>query len=190
MSGYKDLRTLRADSQSLALCLLFPSVSLRGLQKKAAVEISLLAMACVVECYNPALAPSSAANLIAIPESLRTKFGIAAPETVLVSPRALHSLSHDLCSSEHSLHSSSGSTVEAAEYDGASPRNTAAAGVSTRAEPSSPPPRNAEQLGRPSAVLAERIHDSMRQREAALPPVQLASPQLHKRCVFSAAAAL
>lgn len=145
-------------------------------------------MACVVECYNPTLAPSSAANLLMIPESLRAKLSVAGPETVLVSPRAFHSaLSQDLCSSEHSLHSSSGSTTaetaDARRSPSPPPSGTAGA-VATRAEPSSPPPSNAEQLGRPSAALAECIHSTMRQREAALPPVQLASPQLHKRYVM------
>ena len=150
-------------------------------------------MACVVECYNPALAPSSVADLLMIPESLRAKLSVAAAgptTTVSVSPGAFHSaLSQDLCSSEHSLHSSSGSTTTvgaAADVRGtwSSPPSGAALGaVATRAEPSSPPPSNAEQLGRPSAALAECIHNTMRQREAALPPVQLASPQLHKRYV-------
>ena len=137
-------------------------------------------MACIVESYNPALAPSSAS--IAIPESLRAKLGVAAPETLFVSPRALHSLalSQDLCSSEHSLHSSSSSTVEAV---GSSPRRVV--GIATRAEPSSHPPtaEQLSQLGRPSAALAAHIHRSMRQREESLPSLQLASPQLHKRCV-------
>ena len=136
-------------------------------------------MACIVESYNPALAPSSAS--IAIPESLRAKLGA---ETLFVSPRALHSLalSQDLCSPEHSLHSSSSSTVEAVET---SPGRLV--GIATRAEPS-PHPCTAErlsQLGRPSAALAAHIHLSMRQREEALPSLQLASPQLHKRCVNS-----
>ena len=141
-------------------------------------------MACVVECYNPALAPSSAANRIAIPEfeSLR---GVAVPEMVFVSPRALHSLSQDLCSSEHSLHSSSSSTVDVATSP--APPAPPLASIATRAEPSSPrrPTEQPSQLGRPSVVLATHIHNSMRQREAALPPLQLASPQLHKRCVCS-----
>ena len=157
-------------------------------------------MACVVECYNPALAPSSgsstATNLVLLPESLRTKLTAASEpgSAVLVSPRALRELSKDLCSSEHSLHSGSSSTADVGTSP--PPREAASAtatdgggggGIATRAEPSSPRPpplQNAiEQLGRPSASLAERIHDSMRQREAALPTVQLASPQLHKRCV-------
>ena len=150
-------------------------------------------MACVVECYNPALAPTSsaAANTLALlPESLRAT--LTAQESIMVSPRSLHSLSQDLCSSEVSLHSSSDSTVDVGtSYS--PPRNYAPAatvvtggggGIATRAEPSSSSPLSqAEQLGRPSVSLAERIHDSMCQREAALPPVQLASPQLHKRCV-------
>ena len=137
-------------------------------------------MACIVESYHPSLAPSSAS--ITIPESLRAKLGVAAPETLFVSPRALHSLamSQDLCSSEHSLYSSPSSAVEAV---GSSPRR--AVGIATRAEPSSHPctAEQLSQLGRPSAALAAHIHRSMRQREEALPSLQLASPQLHKRCV-------
>lgn len=143
-------------------------------------------MACIVESYNPALAPSGAS--ITIPESLRAKFGVAASETLFMSPRAIHSLSQDLCSSEHSLRSSSGSAVAAVGTSPAPP----VVSTATRAEPSSPS-SNAEQLnqlGRPSAVLATHIHRSMRQREAALPSLQLASPQLHKRCALLAAVIL
>ena len=147
-------------------------------------------MACVVECYNPALAPTSSAaanTLDLLPESLRAT--LTAQESIMVSPRSLYSLSQDLCSSEVSLHSSSDSTVDVGTSyspprDSARAATVVTGGIATRAEPSSSSPLSqAEQLGRPSVSLAERIHDSMCQREAALPPVQLASPQLHKRCV-------
>ena len=133
-------------------------------------------MACIVECYNPALASCSAS--IAVPESLRAKLGVSAPETLFVSPRAFHSLSQDLCSSEHSLHSSASSTVESVAT---SPQRLAS--IATRAEPSSLSQTSEQlsQLGRPSADLAAHIHRSMRQRESALPSLQLVSPQLHKR---------
>lgn len=145
-------------------------------------------MACVVEYYNPATAPSAGVTAadILIPESLQAELVVAGSDTLLVpSPGAF--AQQDLCSSEHSLHSSSESGVETQD-DAATTRSpplravtTATAGLATRDEPSSPSPIVARQLGRPTAELAERIHDTMRQREAALPPLQLTSPQLHKR---------
>ena len=149
-------------------------------------------MACIVENYNPALAPS-ASSALTLPGSLHAKLSVAVPETLFnVSPRPRHPLSQELCSSEYSLQSSqtSSSDCTAAETSPARvpPR---AVSIATRAEPSSlsGAADRLSQLGRPSAALAAHIHRSMRKREAVLPPLQLASPQLHKRCVAAASTA-
>ena len=159
------------------------------------IEVTATAMACIVENYNLALAPS-ASSALTLPGSLRAKLSVAVPETLFnVSPRPLHSLSQELCSSEYSLQSTSSQTSSsdctAAEMSPARvpPR---AVSIATRAEPSSlsGTADRLSQLGRPSAALAAHIHRSMRKREAVLPPLQLASPQLHKRCVAAASTAL
>lgn len=125
-------------------------------------------MACMVESYNPRLGSS---GTIPDDEALRAKLSAAAaPDTLFVSPQALHSLSQDLCSSTYPLQSQASTVL------------TTAASPATRAESSScKPTGDVRQLGRPTPELAAHVHRSMREREGALLPMQLASPQLHNR---------
>lgn len=125
----------------------------------------------MVESYNPRLGPS---GTIPDDDSLRAKLSVAAPDTLFVSPQALHSLSQDLCSSPYPLQSQASTVL------------TTVASPTTRAESSScAPTADVRQLGRPTPELAAHIHRSMREREEALLPMQLASPQLHNRFGYS-----
>ena len=124
-------------------------------------------MACMVESYNPRLAPpETIANSLTLPEDLG---GVGAPDALLASLHRLQSPPQEPCPSPP-LPSEASSLL------------TAAASPVTRAEASScGPTADVTQLGRPTPELAARIHCSMLEREAALPPLQLASPQLQNR---------